>query len=49
MIFVPQQVFHNRQRNINIYDNVKLDYRGEEVTVENFLNLLTGMVLNWYF
>lgn len=37
------QVFNNRNRKLNLYgEDVEVDYRGYEVTVENFLRLLTG-------
>ncbi|GBG85060.1 hypothetical protein CBR_g39523 [Chara braunii] len=39
----PAQVFNNKNRRLNLYgDNVEVDYRGYEVTVENFLRVLTG-------
>ncbi|XP_047336684.1 putative GPI-anchor transamidase [Impatiens glandulifera] len=39
----PAQVFNNKNHKLNLYgDNVEVDYRGYEVTVENFLRVLTG-------
>ncbi|KAF3495769.1 hypothetical protein DY000_02058033, partial [Brassica cretica] len=39
----PAQIFNNENHQINLYgDNVEVDYRGYEVTVENFLRVLTG-------
>ncbi|XP_042066195.1 putative GPI-anchor transamidase [Salvia splendens] len=39
----PAQVFNNENHRLNLYgDNVEVDYRGYEVTVENFLRILTG-------
>ncbi|KAL3355923.1 hypothetical protein AABB24_016869 [Solanum stoloniferum] len=39
----PAQVFNNENHRLNLYgDNVEVDYRGYEVTVENFLRVLTG-------
>ncbi|KAH0669660.1 hypothetical protein KY289_024153 [Solanum tuberosum] len=39
----PAQVFNNENHRLNLYgDNVEVDYRGYEVTVENFLIVLTG-------
>ncbi|CAN1233418.1 GPI-anchor transamidase [Linum perenne] len=39
----PAQVFNNENHWLNLYgDNVEVDYRGYEVTVENFLRVLTG-------
>ncbi|CAH8356047.1 unnamed protein product [Eruca vesicaria subsp. sativa] len=39
----PAQVFNNENHQINLYgDNVEVDYRGYEVTVENFMRVLTG-------
>lgn len=39
----PGTIFNNAHHHINVYgDDVEVDYRGEEVTVENFLRLLTG-------
>jgi phosphatidylinositol glycan class K len=36
-------VFNNAQQHINLYGSeVEVDYRGYEVTVENFIRLLTG-------
>ena len=39
----PATVFNNENENIDVYgDDVEVDYRGYEVTVENFVRLLTG-------
>lgn len=39
----PGTVFNNANQHINVYgDDVEVDYRGYEVTVENFVRLLTG-------
>lgn len=39
----PATVFNNAHQHINVYgDDVEVDYRGYEVTVENFIRLLTG-------
>nr|GMD84251.1 putative GPI-anchor transamidase [Ipomoea batatas] len=39
----PAQVFNNENHRLNLYgDNVEVDYRGYEVTVENFFRVLTG-------
>lgn len=39
----PGTVFNNAYQHINVYgDDVEVDYRGYEVTVENFVRLLTG-------
>ncbi|XP_042517753.1 putative GPI-anchor transamidase isoform X1 [Macadamia integrifolia] len=39
----PAQVFNNENHRLNLYgDNVEVDYRGYEVTVGNFLRVLTG-------
>lgn len=39
----PGTVFNNANQNINVYgDDVEVDYRGYEVTVENLVRLLTG-------
>ncbi|KAF9967496.1 glycosylphosphatidylinositol anchor biosynthesis [Mortierella alpina] len=41
----PATVFNNRGRHLDLYgENVEVDYRGYEVTVENFIRLLTGRV-----
>ncbi|RPD55210.1 hypothetical protein L226DRAFT_539145 [Lentinus tigrinus ALCF2SS1-7] len=38
-------VYANSGRNLDLYgDNIEVDYRGNEVTVENFLRVLTGRV-----
>ncbi|KAJ3082533.1 glycosylphosphatidylinositol anchor biosynthesis [Quaeritorhiza haematococci] len=39
----PATVYNNAGRHIDLYGtNVEVDYRGYEVTVENFIRLLTG-------
>ncbi|DBA04439.1 TPA: hypothetical protein N0F65_010035 [Lagenidium giganteum] len=39
----PGQVFNSRVEKINLYGkNVEVDYRGTEVTVANFITVLTG-------
>lgn len=39
----PATVYANKDRHLDLYgDNVEVDYRGYEVTVENFLRLMTG-------
>ncbi|EFJ34671.1 hypothetical protein SELMODRAFT_82177 [Selaginella moellendorffii] len=39
----PAQVFNNEDHKLNLYgENVEVDYRGYEVTVDNFLRVLTG-------
>lgn len=39
----PATVFNNANEHINVYgDDVEVDYRGYEVTVENFVRLFTG-------
>lgn len=41
----PASVFNNAHHHINVYgDDVEVDYRGYEVTVQNFIRLLTGRV-----
>ncbi|KAG9298439.1 hypothetical protein G9A89_008703 [Geosiphon pyriformis] len=41
----PATVFNNAARHLDLYgDNVEVDYRGYEVTVENFIRVLTGRV-----
>ncbi|KAG0052528.1 glycosylphosphatidylinositol anchor biosynthesis [Gryganskiella cystojenkinii] len=41
----PATVYNNQGRPIDLYgENVEVDYRGYEVTVENFIRLLTGRV-----
>jgi len=41
----PATVFNNQNQQIDVYgDDVEVDYRGYEVTVENFIRLLTGRV-----
>lgn len=41
----PATVFNNAHEQINVYgDDVEVDYRGYEVTVENFVRLLMGRV-----
>lgn len=39
----PGCVYANPGRGLDLYgDNIEVDYRGNEVTVENFLRVLTG-------
>ncbi len=39
----PGCVYANAGRNLDLYgDNIEVDYRGYEVTVENFIRVLTG-------
>jgi hypothetical protein len=39
----PSQVFNDESHSLNVYgSNVEVDYRGYEVTVENFMRVLTG-------
>ncbi|RUS15893.1 peptidase C13 family-domain-containing protein [Endogone sp. FLAS-F59071] len=41
----PATVFNNAARLLDLYgENVEVDYRGYEVTVENFIRMLTGRV-----
>ncbi|XP_045501942.1 putative GPI-anchor transamidase [Colias croceus] len=41
----PATIFNNAHEQINVYgDDVEVDYRGYEVSVENFVRLLTGRV-----
>ncbi|KAG1461738.1 hypothetical protein G6F46_004714 [Rhizopus delemar] len=41
----PATVYNNAARHLDLYgDNVEVDYRGYEVTVENFIRMLTGRV-----
>ncbi|KAF9478962.1 hypothetical protein BDN70DRAFT_879362 [Pholiota conissans] len=40
---VPGSVYANPGRHLDLYgDNIEVDYRGYEVTVENFIRVLTG-------
>jgi len=40
-------VFNNANQKLDLYgDNVEVDYRGYEVTVENFIRVLTDRVGN---
>ena len=42
---LPGCVFANRGHALDLYgENIEVDYRGYEVTVQNFLRLLTGML-----
>ncbi|GAX72555.1 hypothetical protein CEUSTIGMA_g11.t1 [Chlamydomonas eustigma] len=39
----PSSIYHNESHALNLYDStVEVDYRGSEVTVENFFRLLIG-------
>ncbi len=39
----PSCIFHNESHQLNLYDDtVEVDYKGAEVSVENFLRLLIG-------
>lgn len=40
----PSVVYNDRSHQLNVYgDDVEVDYRGQEVTVENLMRVLTGM------
>ncbi|KAJ1659428.1 glycosylphosphatidylinositol anchor biosynthesis [Dispira simplex] len=42
---VPATVYDHPSKHIDLYgDNIEVDYRGYDVTVENFIRLLTGRV-----
>lgn len=44
----PGNVYANPGQGLDLYgDNIEVDYRGYEVTVENFIRLLTGFVLRF--
>ncbi|SPR01674.1 GPI-anchor transamidase [Plasmodiophora brassicae] len=39
----PAQMFNNREHDIDLYgDDIEVDYRGTDVTVENFIRVLTN-------
>ena len=39
----PGSVYANPGRHLDLYgENIEVDYRGYEVTVENFIRVLTG-------
>lgn len=41
----PGTVYNNNNRQLDLYgDNIEVDYRGYEVTVENFIRLMTDRV-----
>lgn len=43
----PGAVFSNPRRNLDLYgDNIEVDYRGYDVTVENLLRVLTGIFVH---
>lgn len=43
----PGQVFNDWKHDIDLYgDDIEVDYRGSDVTVENFLRLITGRHLD---
>lgn len=43
----PGTIFNNEKENVNVYgDEVEVDYRGYEVTVKNFIRVLTGRLPN---
>jgi len=42
----PATMFNNADHRVDLYgDSIEVDYRGYEVTVENFVRILTGMSL----
>ncbi|MBW0508618.1 hypothetical protein O181_048333 [Austropuccinia psidii MF-1] len=42
----PGTVYSNSDRKLDLYgDGIEVDYRGDEVSVENFIRLLTGRVV----
>ena len=43
----PGCVYANAGRHLDLYgDNIEVDYRGYEVTVENFIRVLTGGLIH---
>jgi len=39
----PGEIYHNKNHPVNLYgSSVEVDYRGYDVTVENFIRILTG-------
>jgi glycosylphosphatidylinositol transamidase (GPIT) subunit GPI8 len=43
----PGSVYANTGRQLDLYgDNIEVDYRGYEVTVENLIRVLTGKLVN---
>src|SRR5712671_434083 len=45
----PGCVFANRGHALDLYgENIEVDYRGYEVTVENFIRLLTGTLYAFF-
>jgi glycosylphosphatidylinositol transamidase (GPIT) subunit GPI8 len=45
----PGTVYSNSDRKLDLYgDGIEVDYRGEEVSVENFIRLLTGQYIFSY-
>lgn len=37
------QMFNNENHQLNLYgENIEVDYRGHDVTVENFVRVITG-------
>lgn len=45
----PATVYNNAARVLDLYgENVEVDYRGYEVTVENFIRMLTGTLKGSY-
>lgn len=42
------QIFNNQNHRINLYgENIEVDYRGYEVSVENLIRVLTGTLLTF--
>ena len=42
---MPGKVYANAGRHLDLYgENIEVDYRGYEVSVESFIRLLTGML-----
>jgi phosphatidylinositol glycan class K len=43
----PGSVYADKRRTLDLYgDNIEVDYRGYEVTVENFIRVLTGQCIS---
>lgn len=39
----PATIFNNKNHEINLYgDNIEVDFRGPDVSVDSFLRILTG-------
>ena len=46
----PARIYNNQMKQVNLYgDDIEVDYRGTDVTVESFLRVLTGFIHSFIY